>query len=185
MKKGIVIVVWSFLLLFIAIPLFAQQQMDIMDINAKALKRLGFSAGEIKKITKIYEETQKTVMNARAEIDIYRAELKKLLLNPNVDMKEVEKLLKKSLEWELKMRLAQIEREVKIRKLVGDRKWARLVQYFRRLRLKSIEAGRVRIEKQKTRKNIPERKEMKGSREERIRALLKELERLLSEKSGR
>ncbi len=179
MRKKIIVVV-VVLFSFVLIPVFAQQQADISD---KVLKRLGFSANEIESITKVYEETQKTVMNAKAEIDIYRAELKKLLLSSDVDMIQVEKLLRKSLEWELKMRLAQIEREVKIRKLVGDRKWARLVQYFRRLRMKNIEIRKAHMENPRVKEEGVRR--LSDSREKRIKMLIKELERLLSEKSGR
>jgi hypothetical protein len=49
-------------------------------------------------------------------------------------MKQVENLLRASLDWEYKLRLAQITRQVEIRELLGNSKYARLVEAVRKRR---------------------------------------------------
>jgi hypothetical protein len=74
------------------------------------------------------------VHQSRLEIDVLKAQLKKALFQDPVDMNEVERLLRASLDWEYKLRLAQITRQVEIRKLLGDRKYARLFEALRKQR---------------------------------------------------
>ena len=141
--------------------------------NIQVLKKLGFTNSEIKGLIKIQEDAQRVIMNARAELDIYKAELKKLLLSPNVNMKDVEKILKKSMNWELKLRMAQIKEQVDSRKLVGEKKWIQLVRYAQRVRAKKIAPVQSRQKNNKS-SNY-------SQREARIKRLLKELEKLLNE----
>jgi len=148
--------------------------------NAQVLKKLGFTDSEINGLIKIQEDTQRVIVNARAELDIYKAELKKLLLSPDVNMKDVEKILKDSMNWELKLRMAQIKQQVDSRKLVGEKKWVRLVRYTQRLRAKKISAVQER-QKNITRQNKNNPAGNNSQREARIKRLLKELEQLLNE----
>ena len=144
-------------------------------INEIILGKLGFSDREIGEVLKIYEDARKSMEKYRAEIDVDRARLRKLLLSSDADMKEVEKLLRDSMDWEFKMRMAQIKRELEVRKLVGDKKWVRLVRFLRNMREREIRGGTFMIPG-----NLKEK-----AREKRIRELLMELERLvLPPKSG-
>jgi hypothetical protein len=72
---------------------------------------------------------------ARLEIDVLRAQLRKLLFKEQVDMREVERMLRRGLEWELKERMAQIRRQVELRELLGDAKFAQLTRAAERRRL--------------------------------------------------
>jgi hypothetical protein len=56
------------------------------------------------------------------------------LFEEQVNMREVERLLRQSLEWELKERMAQIRRQVELRQLLGDAKYARMTQAEERRR---------------------------------------------------
>ena len=151
------------------------------EYNYKVLKRLGFTDGEIKGLVRIQQESQQVIINAKAEMDIYKAELKKLLLSPDVNMRDVEKILRKSMEWELKIRMVQIKRQVNSRKLVGERKWVQLVRYLQR----QAAYKRVSAVKNLQRKAIQKKKNSRQGknqvREERVKRLLKELEQLLSQ----
>jgi hypothetical protein len=49
-------------------------------------------------------------------------------------MGQVERQLRASLEWEYRLRLAQISRQVELRRLLGDRDYARLMQAIRERR---------------------------------------------------
>jgi Spy/CpxP family protein refolding chaperone len=96
--------------------------------------RLGLTEEEITRITAIFDRTEQAIRQARLEIDVLKAELKKVLYQDPVDMKEVEPLLRASLDWEYKLRLAQITRQVEIRQLLGNRKYARLLEAVRKRR---------------------------------------------------
>jgi hypothetical protein len=102
--------------------------------DRKIWTRLGLSEEEITRLTAIFDRTERTVRESRLEIDVLKAQLKKALFQDPVDMNEVERLLRASLDWEYKLRLAQITRQVEIRQLLGDRKYARLFEALRRRR---------------------------------------------------
>lgn len=85
------------------------------------------SKAEKDQIEAIAARTQQETRLAQAELEIVKAQLNRLLISPDADMKEVERLLRQGLEWELKIRMAQIRRETETRRIVGDRKWADLI----------------------------------------------------------
>jgi Spy/CpxP family protein refolding chaperone len=100
-------------------------------IEAPLLERLGIPQEDIERIEEIRYDAQKTVRAAQAELEIYRARLKKLLLDAQADLREVEALLREAMSWELKIRLTQIEQELKIRRLLGEENWDKLVRALR------------------------------------------------------
>ena len=102
--------------------------------NPEVLKRLDLNEQEVEKIRVIFEETEREIREARLEIDVLRAQLRKLLYEDQVNMREVERMLRQSLEWELKERMAQIRRQVELRKLLGDTKYARMSQTMEKRR---------------------------------------------------
>jgi hypothetical protein len=95
------------------------------------LQRAGLSEKEGAEVTRVFEETETAIREARLEVDLLKAQLRKLLFAENVQMPEVERLLRASLEWELKERMAQIRRQVELRRILGDRRYARLTQQVR------------------------------------------------------
>jgi len=95
-------------------------------------QRLGLTEQESEQVLAVFDRTEQTIRQSRLEIDVLKAELKKLLFQEKVDMQEVEKLLRGSLEWEYRLRLAQITRQVELRRLLGDRKYARLMEAVKR-----------------------------------------------------
>ena len=110
--------------------------------NPEALGRLGLDQGQVEKIREIFEQTEREIREARVEIDVLRAQLRKLLFEEQVNMREVERLLRQSLDWELKERMAQIRRQVELRQLLGDAKYARMTQAEERRRLTQEEQER-------------------------------------------
>ena len=110
--------------------------------NPELLERLGLEEAQMEKIRGIFEETEKLIREARLEIDILRAQLKKLLFQEQVNMREVERLLRQSLDWELKERMAQIRRQVELRELLGDGRYARLIEAMERRRRAPVEQER-------------------------------------------
>ena len=117
--------------------------------NPQILKRLDLGEEEIANIREVFEKTEMEIREARLEIDILKAQLRKLLFQQQVNMREVERLLRDSLEWEMKERMAQIQRQVQLRTLLGDTKYARLTE--------TVEARR-RVQEEKER-SLPAREE--------------------------
>jgi hypothetical protein len=95
------------------------------------LQRAGLSEQEIAAVTQVFEDTERAIREARLEIGVLKAQLRKLLFAENVDMGEVERLLRAGLEWELKERMAQVRRQVELRRILGDRRYARLSEQVR------------------------------------------------------
>jgi septal ring factor EnvC (AmiA/AmiB activator) len=102
--------------------------------DRKIWTRLGLSDEEITRLTATFDRTERTVHQSRLEIEVLKAQLKKVLFQDPVDMNEVERLLRASLDWEYKLRLAQITRQVEVRQVLGDRKYARLFEALRKRR---------------------------------------------------
>ena len=124
------------LMLFVLMGLLAGgltygQDWDIPEV----LERLDLDEEEVEKIREIFERTEREIREARLEIDVLRAQLRKLLFEEQVNMREVERMLRQSLEWELKERMAQIRRQVELRELLGDAKYARMSQAMEKRRL--------------------------------------------------
>jgi hypothetical protein len=96
--------------------------------NAPAWKKLGLSEAEIRQVAAVQAESRVDLQKARAEIRIAKAQLAKLLLNADVSMADVEKVLRTAQESELAVRKIQIGRALKIRKIVGDERWGQMAR---------------------------------------------------------
>ncbi len=98
--------------------------------NFAELQKLGLSEDEIRKVTDIEITSEQAKKEAQLELNILRAQLEKLLAGADPDMKQVEKLLRDSVEWKVKVELAEINKRVQIRKLIGEEKWRKLVNFL-------------------------------------------------------
>ena len=124
--------------------------------DPEVLDRLDLKEDEVEKVREIFEETEREIREARLEIDVLRAQLRKLLFQEQVNMREVERMLRQSLDWELKERLAQIRRQVELRELLGDAKYARLTQVVERRRmLQQEQERRLREEPERAERGRP------------------------------
>lgn len=136
MKRVLLIVVLALL----AVGLSYGQDWD----NPEVLQRLDLDEEEAQRIREIFEETEREIRQARLEIDVLRAQLRKLLFEEQVNMREVERMLRQSLDWELKERMAQIRRQVELRELLGDDKYARMSQAVEKRRMQEEREKRLR-----------------------------------------
>lgn len=123
MKKSIIVLL---LTVFLAAVGFAQ---DFN--NPQVMEKLGLTQEQATQLTRIHEESEKIIVEAKLDIEIQKAELKKLLFQSNVDLRQVERKLKSIFDLEYKLRLEEITREVKARKIIGDKKWAQLTHMIR------------------------------------------------------
>jgi DNA-binding transcriptional regulator YdaS (Cro superfamily) len=106
----------------------------------QVLTRLGLTDSQINQLSSIQQQTQAEVRPALADLSAAKSRLSNLLLNPNADPKEVERLVRAAADAETKIRLAVIRREMAIRKVIGDVKWQRLI-LFLRVRLELLANG--------------------------------------------
>jgi hypothetical protein len=151
------------------------------------LKKIGLTDEQITQIEAVQDQSQAEIQKAQAELAIAKAQLAKLLLNVEANMKDIEKSVRAATEWEIQVKLAQIARELKLRKLIGDRKWQQLTQALRQrqeaLREKAEAPDAAARGKAPQAGDKPKGKAdgSEVSKQQRARTLLKELLDLLGE----
>ena len=96
--------------------------------NPQALRWLGLKEDEISRIMEIQQDAERIRKEAVLELNLYKAQLEKLLYSANVDMKEVEKILRESLEWKMQIELATIKSRVEVRRILGEERWTKLLK---------------------------------------------------------
>jgi hypothetical protein len=139
--------------------------------RTQLVKRFGLTEQQAEKFVAIYADSAVELARARAEINVQKALLARLLLDADAGDREVEKVLRQALEAELQVRMIQIRRELAARKLIGDRRWIQLRGELRRLAaLKERAAARQTLDRQPA-----------GELDAREQALLQELADLLGE----
>lgn len=208
MKRGILVL----MVLAVAATGFAQDSSMLgrimVELEAAGdLRVLGELADidedTMKQVIELRNEADEEIRKARSEVDIVKAQVQRLLLEDDPDLDEIEDLLREASEWEVRIRMAEIERDVAIRQLVGDNAWARLLRSRRILgeaqRLRMEAATRERFEMmeqqllnrekdffQRRLRELEERLENGDSEAaERIEQLRRELERELPYRSER
>ncbi len=112
------------ILLLLIVGVASAQPID----NSEILEKFGLNDREIEQVMAIQQETERTIQEARVELNLLKAQLEKLLFSIEVDMNQVEKLLRQSIEWKLKSELAEIRRRVELRKLFGEERWAKFLR---------------------------------------------------------
>jgi len=107
---------------------------QVQNQGTNLLQRLGLSTEEVDAIEEIVRMTNRKILPARTEVEVLQSDLTFLLSQREVDMREVERILRGSLEWELTIRMAQIEMQISVRNSIGVQKWTRLMQTVGTLR---------------------------------------------------
>jgi len=120
-----------FILMLLALSINADRM-----FKADDLKKLGLTEDEIAKIEEINSRYNKEKLLIYAELNLYKAKVEKELLAAEVNLNEVEKILKESLEWKLKAEMVEIKKRLEMKKLVGDEKWQKITAWFKERREK-------------------------------------------------
>jgi len=100
----------------------------------RVLEVLGLEQNEIDQVLAIQEESAASIRRLQAEQEIRKAELARLLLDEEPNMRLVERNLRATADIEVEIRLVEIRREVEIRKIIGTDRWARILQTIRQRR---------------------------------------------------
>ena len=117
-----------FLLACLAQGAFAQR------FNPQVMEKLGLTEDQIQQISEIDSREDRIIRESQVELNIYKAQLEKLLLGTDPNMREVERILRDTTEWKLKSELAEVRRRVEIRKVMGEETWERFLQALRAIR---------------------------------------------------
>ncbi len=100
-----------------------------------AVPEFRLDRAELDRIVEILEKGEGDIVKARAEIQVIQARIARLLLEKDPPLDEIGRLVRESLDWEYKIRMAQIERQAGIRAIVGDDRWSVLFRLGRDLRI--------------------------------------------------
>ena len=110
--------------------------------NPDLREEIALSESEIDRINEISGKAQRITREAQLELNLLKAQLEKLLFSPDVDMNEVEKILRTSLDWRLKGELAEIRERVELRKYLGEDRWRQALRWKRKMLLEKRKAIR-------------------------------------------
>lgn len=124
-----IIVVAGILALLVAAAAGSQEAA----LRGLLVKRLGLTERQAEQFVAIYTDSAVELAKARAEVNVQKALLAKLLLDVDASEREVEKVLRQAVEAEVQVRMVQIRRELAARKLIGDRRWIQLRELLKRL----------------------------------------------------
>ena len=94
----------------------------------RLLQSLGLTEDEIEQVIEVERESAVRTERLRADLDVQKAALARLLLDESPAMRLVERNLRASADIEVQIRLVEIERELRIRRIVGTDRWTRIVQ---------------------------------------------------------
>lgn len=94
-------------------------------------KLLALSDAEAARIRVVLDKGLRDVERARAEIRELQARLARQMLEDKPDMDAMRATVRSSLDAELVVRMTQIERNLAIRDILGDRRWAALTRLSR------------------------------------------------------
>jgi len=111
---------------------------DLKPALLTQVKGLEFAEGEVQGLEDIVLGSYQTIVVARADVTSDRAVMTRQLLLPNITVKDLEPTVRHSMEAELKIRLAELDRQLKIRKLIGNKRWATLMDLANTLKKQSL-----------------------------------------------
>ena len=132
MKKfGITMIL---LLAFVAIAI-AQPGPAGRDAVRSWLKDLKISEEDLKKMTEVVSYKETMIAKARADIRINQANISRYMLDTDPDMAAIAEEVEASLKAEKSIRLAQIERQIAVRKIFGEDRWKKVLMLIREARM--------------------------------------------------
>jgi hypothetical protein len=97
----------------------------------KDFRQLALEEDEVRRIKELLDSDSRELGQGRAEIRELQARLARLMLDEKPDKAIIEKTVRQSLEVEFRIRMAQIDRNLALRELLGDRRWAALSRLSR------------------------------------------------------
>ena len=90
------------------------------------LSRLGLEPDDVEQIQEIQRQSASDLRVKRAELEVRKAELARLLVDDDPSMRAIERSLRETASIEVEIRKLEIERELAIREIVGTDRWTRI-----------------------------------------------------------
>ena len=104
---------------------------------------LEISADQREQLEKLYEDTEKEMIEARAELEIKHLEMERLMRSQEPDMREIRKLVGEMGDARSALMLAGIEREVRTKRILGREQMKRARNAMMRMgRGRRVSVGR-------------------------------------------
>jgi hypothetical protein len=114
-------------------PKAAQTERLALEEARRDFQRLELSREEMAGLRELVAKEQRSVEQERARIREAQARLARLMLDAKPDMDAIRATVRDSLEAEYRIRMVQIERNLAIRAIIGDSRWAALSRLSRAL----------------------------------------------------
>lgn len=92
------------------------------------LSRLGLEPDDVEQIQEIQRQSAADLRVRRAELEVRKAELARLLVDDDPSMRAIERNLRETASIEVEIRKLEIERELAIREIVGTDRWTRITR---------------------------------------------------------
>jgi hypothetical protein len=124
-------------------PLSAQAQESRKEEPRAILKALKLEVKDLDAIEVIIAKDESTLAEARADIQVLQAQLARLMLDKDPQLEQIRSVVKQSLDLELKIRMIQITRQIAVKKLLGDERWAVLYRFARAIQ-EAQKSGRLK-----------------------------------------
>lgn len=93
---------------------------------ARVMDRLQLRTEEREQIRLMLEEQEGELIRVRAELREMQARMTRIMLEEKVNRQEVERTLRQSMELELRMRMIQAERNIRLKEMLGPERWANM-----------------------------------------------------------
>ena len=120
------------IMLFISTAIFSQTDYT----NARVIRFLELTESEVEELNEMQLARETIVQEAQIEQNLIKAQLEKLLFPADADLRAIEIKMKESLEWRLKVEIANVTLRVEARKLLGETRWRKLLQSQKEARVR-------------------------------------------------
>ena len=130
-------------MVFVSVASVSSQQARPMGKNAVRawFKNLKVTDSELKEISAAIEADEATIAKAQAEIKIAQSKIARLMLESAPDIGAIGAEVDKSLESEKSIRMAQIKRQLEVRRVLGEDRWKTVLLLVKEARVAQA-AGR-------------------------------------------
>lgn len=115
----------------------------LSDVTYK-IKALKLTSEEIDKVEVLVMDSLKIIKPANALMGIDREQTTQALLKPTATTKDVEPFIRDLMDQNFTVRMAQIDRQLKIRAVLGNNRWARLSELakdYGKLKAEELQKG--------------------------------------------
>jgi hypothetical protein len=103
------------------------------------LKKMNLDDAKVAAVLALEQDFNELKHESQVEQNFYKAQLERMLLKDDPNMDQVEQVLRDSMEWKLKETLAEIENRIKIRKIVGEETWSKMLRMAAEIRQRNAE----------------------------------------------